>query len=874
MRKTRWFPIAVIVLLCWFPGCKRSDKQAGVQIMEIKENWLFQQKSEEGKENEEKWLPATVPGSVHTDLLANGLIEDPFYRDNENKVQWIEEKDWEYKTTFTVDKKLLEKQHIALVFHGLDTYAKIFLNDRLILQTDNMFRRWQVEVKPFLDEGDNHLYIHFMSPVQHVKAFWEGLGYELPGGPKVLTRKPGYHYGWDWGPRLVTSGIWKPVELRSRDNACIEDLHLVQESLSKERAVISAHFEIDSDIAQEAEVYIETPDPEKKKPRRLKEVEIDLVPGFNRVSFTFEIAKPRLWWTNGLGTPHLYSLTGTLEVDGDTVDSISKRIGLRTLEVMVKKDQTKAGNPGETFYIKLNGVPVFMKGANYIPQDNFLARVTDEQYRTVIGNAVKANMNMLRVWGGGFYEKDIFYDLCDEAGILVWQDFMFACAMYPGDNEFFENVRQEAIDNVKRLRSHACIALWCGNNEVDEAWHNWGWQEPFTEDQRARIWEDYQKIFHEILPAVVNRYDPGRFYWPSSPKFGRSNYRSLSEGDNHYWGVWHEAEPFAVFNEKIGRFMSEHGFQAFPPLETVKSFTLPEDRTYDSAVMMVHQKHPRGNQLINTYMERDYHVPQDFELFVYLSQVLQAEGMKVAMEAHRRAIPHCMGSLYWQLNDCWPVVSWSGIDYYGRWKALHYFAKKAYAPVMVSPVIEDGKFTAYLVSDRLEPVKGVLYVQLMDLAGKQLWQQEVPVTAEANSSRPVFEIETEKLTANLDKKNLVAVTDFKKENTILASNIFYFVPPKELSLTDPAIRPVISENTAKRTVDITLTCKSLAKNVYLSVEGIPGSFSDNFFDLLPGKAITVRFTADQDLKDFHKKLKIISLKDTTTPSGNVARAPY
>lgn len=660
-NKTLFYGTSVVFLFFLLTGCG-GEKESAMTILEINNHWQF------SKKGENKWYDAVVPGCVFTDLMAQGLLDDPFYRDNENTSQWVEQEEWEYKTRFNVDKKLLQKEKIELVFKGLDTYAEIFLNDTPVLRADNMFREWKIDVKALLKEGNNDLTVHFLSPVKEALPLWDRLGYELPGGPKVMTRKPGYHYGWDWGPKLTTSGIWRPVFLRAWNAVKIDSLQLVQTELSKKNALVTAVFDIQSTGTREAVVSIEEVNEEKT----LNRASVQLVPGTNTVSFTFEIEDPQLWWTNGLGEPHLYLLDGIVETADGVSENISQKIGLRTLEVVVERDKD-----GESFYFKLNGEPLFIKGANYIPQDSFLNRVTEARYRKLINDSKETHMNMLRVWGGGFYENDIFYDLCDEAGILVWQDFMFACAMYPGDKAFLENVRREAVDNVKRLRNHACIALWCGNNEIDEAWHNWGWQSQFTESQRHRVWADYQKLFHDLLPGVVNRFDDRRFYWPSSPKFGRGDPRSLTEGDSHYWGVWHDAEPFEMFREKGGRFQSEYGFQAFPPLETVKRFALPDDFSVESEVMKVHQKHPRGNQLIKTYMERDYNIPDDFEHFLYLSGVLQAEGMKIGIEALRRAKPFCMGSLYWQLNDCWPVVSWSGIDYYGNWKALHYFVKKA-----------------------------------------------------------------------------------------------------------------------------------------------------------------------------------------------------
>ncbi|MCP5102963.1 MAG: glycoside hydrolase family 2 protein [bacterium] len=850
MDRSVLFVCVLIGLSLFFStGCFQKSKDSPQTVIEINDGWQFRQ-----KETTDKWRNATVPGCIHTDLIAHNLLENPFYRDNEKKSQWVEQKEWEYKTHFNVDGNLLDKEHIELVFNGLDTYTKIFLNDTLLMETDNMFRQWRADVKPLLKKKDNVLYIHFLSPVTEARRLWEQLGYELPGGPKVMTRKPGYHYGWDWGPKLTTSGIWRPVVLQAWDNAEIRSLQLVQEKVTQKNALVTAIFEIQSPSRQYVEVRIINRE-HKGKSKIMNTVSTALEPGMNRVSFTIRFKEPKLWWTNGLGTPHLYHLAGIVKSRNRVMDKISQRIGLRNLEVVNEKDKQ-----GENFYFKLNGVPLFIKGANYIPQDNFLSRVTVDRYKKLINSAKDAHMNMLRVWGGGFYENDVFYDLCDQAGILVWQDFMFACAMYPGGKAFQENVRLEAIDNVKRLRNHPCIAMWCGNNEVDEAWHNWGWQSQFSEDRKQRIWEDYQKLFHEILPGVVKQYDGGRFYWPSSPKFGRGNPRSLTEGDSHYWGVWHDAEHFEVFKEKGGRFQSEYGFQAFPPMETVKKFALPEDYSIDSEVMKVHQKHPRGNQLIKTYMERDYHIPESFEHFLYVSGVLQAEGMKTGIEALRRAKPFCMGSLYWQLNDCWPVVSWSSIDYYGNWKALHYFVKKAYRDVLVSPVEEDGKLKVYIISDKTEPLKGKLSLRLLDLSGRVLWEKGIEAAVEANGGRVVFETEAAAFLGDRNKGNLVLEAVFRWGEKDISSALYYFVKPKDLKLAAPVIKK--SVEAVDEGFSITLSCEQLAKNVYLTVEGEEGFFTDNYFDLVPGTGVTVQFITGKKVDRFAERLKIITLKDT------------
>ena len=404
---------------------------------------------------------------------------------------------------------------------------------------------------------------------------------------------------------------------------------------------------------------------------------ITLQKGLNSYKTKLSVPDPKLWWPNGMGDQPLYQLDFQIE-SSNSVDSQNVIFGIRQIELVQQKDSI-----GESFYFKINGKPFFAKGANYIPQDNFPSRVPDEKYIQTIQTALDANMNMLRVWGGGIYEKDIFYDLCDQKGILVWQDFMFACTMYPGDSAFIENVRQEAIYQVKRLRNHPSIALWCGNNEVDEGWHNWGWQKAlnYSASDSTEVWNNYLKIFEKILPEAVSLYSPYTPYIPSSPQNGWGRKESLTHGDAHYWGVWWGAEPFEIYEEKVGRFMSEYGFQGFPDLKTLDSCLLPEDRNLLSPALLNHQKHPRGMELIRTYMELEYKVPDEFEDYAYVSQLVQAYGIKKAIEAHRRAMPRCMGTLYWQLNDCWPVISWSSVDYYNRWKALHYFVRQAYQDV-------------------------------------------------------------------------------------------------------------------------------------------------------------------------------------------------
>ncbi|MGD2122905.1 MAG: glycoside hydrolase family 2 protein, partial [Gemmatimonadota bacterium] len=695
------------------------------------------------------WLPATVPGTVHTDLLDQGLIPDPFYRNGEMRVQWIGEEDWVYRNTFIAASSMLEKEVVQLVFHGLDTFAEVRLNGNTILEADNMFRSWVADVRRLLRAGENTLEILFRSPLPPALDARSALPYELPAGndrgdppSRVFVRKAAYHYGWDWGPRLVTSGIWRPVELVGWSGGRIADLHLATDSITDEAGFLNAAVDISITQGEadrraaggDVPMIVTLSSPEGAFEALSHQIAVQA--GINRAEFSVRITEPQLWWPNGMGEAHLYTVQADLKA-GNRVDTVSHRVGIRTVELVTEPDSV-----GESFFFEVNGVPVFMRGANVIPLDHFSPRVTEEDYRALFEDVVWANMNMLRVWGGGIYEEKTFYDLADENGILIWQDFMFANGMYPGDSAFLANVEAEAIHQVRRLRNHPSLALWCGNNEMDEGWKNWGWARNYdTPGDSAAVRNAYETIFHEILPNVVGELDPGRRYWPSSPSLGWGDPESLNRGDSHYWGVWHGQEDFQVFAEKLPRFSSEYGFQAFPPMETVEAFTLPSDRGLFHPIVLAHQKHPIGNELILDYMGRDYPVPESFDDFVYVSQLLQARGMAVAFEAHRRAMPRTMGTLYWQLNDTWPVVSWSSRDYFGRLKALHYKTRKAFAPTLISPVLHGDTLQVWGVRDPVvpEPDPAALLLELVDFDGPILWEDSISVSLGKNQSRILWQ---------------------------------------------------------------------------------------------------------------------------------------
>ncbi|KKI89164.1 beta-galactosidase [Bacillus sp. SA1-12] len=827
-------------------------------------NWHFKQ-----SDNQE-WLPASVPGCVHTDLLANKKIADPFYGTNELDLQWIDKQDWEYETIFDIPDHLMNTSRLHLVFNGLDTYADVYLNDEKILEANNMFRTWQADVKALVKKEKNRLTVFFRSPIKEDLPKLEKLGYDLPAGNdhsedgglgdkkvSIFARKAPYHYGWDWGPRFVTSGIWKEVQLEGWTTCKITDLFIHQKEITASSASLSAKVEIESDGDWQGHLQLSTEG-------ILLEKEVYLKSGQNFIELDIEILNPKLWWSRGLGEQHQYEFSVLLHNENHIVAEKSVKAGLRSVKLIREKD-----SEGSSFYLELNGVPVFAKGANHIPNDSFVTEISYERYKHEIISAVEANMNMLRIWGGGIYEYDEFYDLCDEYGITVWQDFMFACSMYPGDEAFLQNVKIEAEETIKRLRNHPSVVLWCGNNEMDTAWSEyidhagWGWKEQYSPEIRKKIWSDYEAIFHRILPDAVDEYAPAEDYWPSSPMndwTGDENQHAsftTTSGDIHYWDVWHGSKPFEDYNTHVGRFMSEYGFQSFPELKTVHSYAEEKDLALESEIMLHHQKNVRGNQLIKEYMEAYCPAPKDFPGFLYMSQVLQAEGIKVAIEAHRRRKPYCMGTLYWQMNDCWPVASWSSMDYYGRWKALHYYGKKSFQDVILSIEAKEKSLDIYVVSDQLSQVVGNVTIELYDFDGQLLLEETSPVTISPNSSTVVKTIQVDELLNDRNRSNVVLRYVLDQDEKVIDSKEYYFVPSKELVLKPPAISMELVESSEG--AEWILTTDVLAKQVWLSTE-TEGIFTDNYFDLIPGLPKKVRFKARKQDEN-PEKIEVRSMAD-------------
>jgi beta-mannosidase len=686
--------------------------------------------------------------------------------------------------------------------------------------------------------GENILQIKFKSAVNVGKELAKKVPFTVPESPRSYVRKAQYQFGWDWGPRLVTAGIWKDVKLNFWNQAKLENVKIEQKVLTKQKADLNIHAEIIANNNGNYRILING-----------QSQNISLKPGLNTISVPYQIKNPKLWQPNGWGDPNVYELKISLQKDSKRIAEKSERIGLRTIELIQEKDAK-----GKSFYFKVNGNPMYAKGTNWIPADSFSQRISKEKYQKLIKDSKEAHMNMIRVWGGGIYEDDEFYKACDENGILVWQDFMFAGSFYPGDENFQQNVELEVKDQINRLQNHPSLALWCGNNEIDEAIVNWKFQNQFkySNEDSLQVWKDYNKIFHEIIPNDIKKYATSdkTIYWPSSPSIGWGHKESLTEGDSHYWGVWWGEQPFEIYNEKVPRFASEYGFQAMPTLETTKSmFSGKPDLSLQNGTIKAHEKHSRGWEIIDNYMKRDYKIPTDFVKYNYISQLLQARGMQIAIEAHRRAKPYNMGSLYWQLNDCWPVVSWSSIDYLGNWKALHYQIKRSFENQVILTEEKDGVLNFYAINDELKSFEGVqLEMEVNKFDGENV------LTAVSIQNQKLDQIlkfdpaTIAELVGDLDKNGLFLNLIVRgKDEKIIAESNYFFSKPKELKLSKPTIKiKKISPTEIEISTDV------LAKDVYLIGDT---HFSDNFFDLLPKTSKKIKLSKSLE------KMEVMSLWD-------------
>lgn len=833
-----------------------AGASAQSQTYVLDKGWEFSQAGSN------EWMSARVPGTVHQDLLDHGRLPDPFYGMNEQKVQWVEKEDWLYRTVFTVTADQLKSDAAWLTFEGLDTYADVYLNGSLLLKADNMFVGHKLAVKDVLREGENRLMIRFRSPVEETAPQWDTDGFNYPADNdhsekrmSVYTRKAPYSYGWDWGIRLATSGIWRPVKLTFCNGAAIDDFFVRQQEVTEQVAKVDNQLEINNVTSTPKEAQVKVVYAYGEQADTLTRTVV-LQPGKNSLSMPAWIEKPHLWMPNGWGDPALYTFTATVSVDGKEVASREEAIGLRSIRVVMEDDKD-----GKSFYFEVNGKPMFAKGSNYIPGDALLPNMTGERYARLFEDIRAANMNMVRVWGGGIYEDDRFYEEADRNGILVWQDFIFACTTYPHDPTFLKRVSEEAVYNMRRLRNHASLAMWCGNNEIYEGMRYWGWKDKYSPVVWKEMTEGYDVLFRQLLPELVEANDPGRFYMHGSPyeaNWGRPE--SWKIADSHNWGTWYGQKPFESLDTEIPRFMSEYGFQAFPEMKTIRMFASPEDYELESPVMNAHQKASIGNFLIKKTMALYYKVPEKFEDLIYAGLILQGQGMRHGIEAHRRHRPYCMGSLPWQLNDSWPVVSWSSIDYYGNWKAMHYQIRRAFAPVLVDAIKEGNNLSYYIMSDRLTDEELTLNLELMDFNGKVYRKQKVDGLLPANTSKLFYQEPVEQALAGRDSATTFMHMVVKsKKGEVLSDEIYYFAHPKDQLLPKTPLHWQVKQK--KGYCEVTVKADKLARDIFIEVPVQGVRFSDNFFDLLPGQKKKVIITSPDAKSLDHLQVTVHQLSD-------------
>lgn len=815
-----------------------------------------------------QWRAAQVPGHVHTDLLAHQLIADPYVGDAEAALQWIGNAAWEYKLEFDLDEKNLKSKHQDLVFEGLDTFADIYLNGKKIAATDNTFRRWVLPVKTLLKKRQNELKIILHSPIQRLLPQVQAMPIKLAGNypspfgdePRDamtgnFARKPGYHYGWDWGPRYVTAGIWRAVKIASYDDLLLQDFHIQQDRLNAQSAELQAKLEVQADKDGQVDLEVRVSDPEGRQIMS-RSLHASVKKGRNQISLPLQLDNPRRWYPHGMGEQALYSFALSLKKGKQLITEVKKRTGLRQVELRRDKDQW-----GQAFGFVINGVPVFAKGANLIPFDMFPNRVKPEQMRAILQSAKDANMNMLRLWGGGYYESDAFYDMADELGLMLWQDFMFGGGVVPGyDKTFRANVVAEAKDQLLRLRSHPSIVLWCGNNEEETAWKDWGIGKKLTEENpifAEHVWAGYVALFGKDLREQVALYGAGVPYWSSSPSNDLGDKANDSNnGDKHYWDVWAGSQPVESYLSETPRFMSEFGLQAWPVQSTVDAFAPRSEQKIDGPLIRAHQKFlaGEGNQRLLHYIRANYHEPKTFADFIYLSQLMQAEGIELASLHHRSSMPRTMGSLYWQLNDVWPGASWSSVDYFGHWKALHFHARRFFAPVTVAALHDKGITRLSVMSDLLQEQNLAWRLRIMDVHGKALRDETQALKLPANSAMELAQIKDADLPAGADASTAYVVVELMKDGKSIARSIAYLQASKHMQLPDPGLEAKIVAEADHYRLD--LRADKLARAVWLDFGEHQASLSDNALTLLPGESISLRLDSAQNLATLRASLRI------------------
>ena len=803
-----------------------------MQKMLLNDGWLF---THEDKRVEN----LSVPFSMYTALLSAGYIDDPFYRDNEYAIAEMSKVDSDASLTFTVAEGAVNETVQRLSFFCADTVIDVTLNGVNLGQMSDMHRRYDFDVKGVLKAGENRLDLHFQSSVEYTRKLNDGfrkLGMEHLGGGHARLRKTASMNGWDWGPKLPDMGLYKDVALVCYSDGELTDFEVRQ---AHEENAVTLSFAAQTVAFGKAEVTVTVVSPDG-------ETKTCVLEGNKG---TVKLDDPQLWWPHGYGSQPLYTVSAVLKIDGKEVDRVEKKIGLRIVKLHTEDDEW-----GKEFVFSVNGVRIFAMGGNLIPEDSLIPRVTEETAARLIDNCILANFNMIRVWGGGYYLSDRFMELCDERGLLVWHDFMFACSAYLLTDELRDNIVVEAEQQLKRLRHHPSLALMCGNNEIEQVFVDYH----VKDNERAVA--DYIEIFNHILPDAMAKFAPEIPYWPSSPSSGELfvNTGDPDRGDVHNWDVWHGSRPFREYRRHHFRFCSEYGFEAFPNVKTIRSFTREDERNPFCRIMESHQKCWGGNGKILMYLSQTYLYPKTMENLVYASQLLQGEAIRYGVEHFRRNRGRCMGSLYWQLNDCWPTSSWSSIDYFGRWKGLHYAAKNFYAPILLSAHEGREDVTLNLANETMSAFTGKAVYGVFDLQNRPVMRDEVVFTVPALTSVDVKELDLAELLKGHEYDRYFGYRLYDEAGNLVSQSSTLFRPAKHFDLDDPRITVAVKEENGEFYID--LHARAYAKGVYVDFESFDAILSDNYFDLIADGRYTVKILRCSESLSVEKIKKAVTVK--------------